>query len=134
MTSIIEEAKSKDNMDYTPLSESPKPPEFHNRRQKSCHISNAEMNMMEHRGHTTMTHLPHLPAKYMLNARQSALSRARSRSRGIASTPDSAFTPRVTVGGAATDAANADANHYTPDWFKMSIRTVDRDGARHADV
>ena len=107
------------------------------RSQASGYITQAEKSMMEHRAHTTLTQLPHIPQKFMFTARQSAFNRntrARTRSKAGPSTPDAAFTPRVTVGGTATDAATAESDHFTPDWFKMSIRTVDRDNVMKADV
>lgn len=135
-----EEKASSDKPTVKPRTRSHAGPGYHpvHRSQASGYITQAEKSMMDRRGgHSTHTQLPHIPSKYMFTARQSGFQRhkrARTRSKVGAATPNAAFTPRVTVGGGATDAAQADSDHFTPDWFKMSIRTVDRDNIMKADV
>eukprot|EP01084_Bolivina_argentea_P036376 67311_1 len=93
-------------------------------------MSFAEKSMMKHRGHTTLTELPHVPAKFMFHAKATAFRRVRSQS----IKPDGSFTPRVTIDGSETDPImDTNDNHYTPDWFKISIRTVDRDTIQDTD-
>lgn len=139
MDSILEEKKSKESSPVTfnlhPHSPVPTTPGGSSYPPyNAARMSAAHQSTMEHRAHSTLTDLPNIPSKHMMNARKSAFKRARSRSKIHHTPTDSAFTPRVAVGGAATDAREADSDHYTPDWFKMSIRTVDRNNAINADV
>eukprot|EP00484_Ammonia_sp_Unknown_P004505 CAMPEP_0197054918 /NCGR_PEP_ID=MMETSP1384-20130603/53193_1 /TAXON_ID=29189 /ORGANISM="Ammonia sp." /LENGTH=305 /DNA_ID=CAMNT_0042488283 /DNA_START=41 /DNA_END=954 /DNA_ORIENTATION=- len=92
-------------------------------------ISVHEMNLMKHSAHTTLTDMPFIPSKFRFNARQSVITRGRSNT-GASS---GSFTPRVTTGGTAIKAMEASSTHYTPDWFKISIKTVDRDNVMAAD-
>eukprot|EP01084_Bolivina_argentea_P220159 373169_1 len=127
MASIIDEKKKKKkDITFAPL-------KMHTRSDTDGGMSFSDKVIMERRGRSTVTSHSHIPHAYMMNARQSSIRRIRSRTQGTVEP----FTPRVVRGGTERDPVLQETlynnDHYTPDWFKMSIRTVDRDKILDAD-
>jgi len=94
------------------------------RTMSNGHLSFAEKSMMSHKPHAAHTDHPNIPQKYRLNARKTILNRMNT-ARNLN------FSRTSSLGDdSTTDAARI---HYTPDWFKISIKTVDRDESIEPD-
>ena len=79
--------------------------------------------------------MPGIPNKFIFGARKHAYSNTSvqfAQSGGNTPAKYESFTPRTTdVNNSPWDQKST---HFTPNWFKMSIRTVDRNNLQESDV